>query len=490
MKNGQAVPSGTITLFVIVGLLLLIMVIYAVWTGNASKMNLLSSQDKSESSDMRINVEGFIAGCIDEAIIASIADTGIREETKTELGKLTTERFVACFENKTGYFASLGYVIEKDTPITNVSITPDTISIDMTEKILFSKGGESFEFSHISRTFDRQVTKPILPRQTTIVSSDNRAILVIQNMTVSSSNKIGIKVEDKLFDSLENGVVIGNLVYDTLPEGTQFSLPIELRLRYRDIDVEDIDENTLSIAYWDEAYKIWRGLDTAISGNVAYANISHFTRYGLVRACAPLPKQTEQKISTSRLFTQRYSPCEQVNWNFISVPKITPVSPVSSSAQLPEHVSFGEGVCSSGLVEVINKRKYTYCSADRTAAKDCEQKPAGTACTSIENGVCAVTVPGECECTDDPYRKLVPWFTEEEQAEMVKGYPNPGCVGGEVNDGNGDGYIAYVDFASKGNACIHSWRYGTTCSFGDTCTASATEVPTGSNLRLAVSGFK
>ncbi|NTV24143.1 MAG: hypothetical protein HGA85_07300, partial [Nanoarchaeota archaeon] len=98
--------------------------------------------------------------------------------------------------------------------------------------------------------------------------------------------------------------------------------------------------------------------------------------------------------------------------------------------------------------------------------------------------------PGECECTDDPYRRLVPWFTEEEQIEKVKGYPNPTCVGGEVNDGNGDGQISSVDFAAKGNACVHSWRYETVCSFGDTCTASASEIPTGNNLRLSVNGFK
>jgi len=89
----------------------------------------------------------------------------------------------------------------------------------------------------------------------------------------------------------EDRCIIG-IAYDFTPEGATFDTPIEVEMHYDPSHIpSDIDEQNLTLAFYDEATGKWVELDSVVDtvGNTVTALVSHFTIFAIIGAITPLP---------------------------------------------------------------------------------------------------------------------------------------------------------------------------------------------------------
>jgi hypothetical protein len=157
----------------------------------------------------------------------------------------------------------------------------------------------------------------VVKEDLTINSVDNSAKLVLKAGTkVTDENgnpmdSISIKVEDVHFDDMNNGAVVGKLVYEGLPDGAQFSEPIELYMRINAADKPAmISDSELSIAYFNEELEYWEGLPSFVTedGLIGTKDVKHFTMFAVVKGCSYTKGAVPStEFETPLLFKQRYS---------------------------------------------------------------------------------------------------------------------------------------------------------------------------------------
>ncbi|MBN2367527.1 hypothetical protein JXC34_00785 [Candidatus Woesearchaeota archaeon] len=504
MIGKKGIGEGSISVLVIIGILIIIFIVIS--TQSISN-NILTGLQTDQTNSLNIfssksDIEGFLGNCIIDSVVETLPDTGIREATKQEMEEGIKNKLGICSDELFAELERQGFEIEHDLQKVAIEINDDTLAISIDFPIRLEKGRNTIEFDSFKKTFDRINYETISQSSRTfIISNDERSSLVIEPDTevMPDSRRLGLKIEDKYFDGLENEIVVGNLVYSALDSGVSFNMPVQIGIQLRDQDIPPgVSRNQLSIAWWDEEFKIWRAMPTRIEKDFLYTDTLHFTKFAIVRDCAPADLQYYEIVDSGSLFTQRYEPCSQTYWEFSTEGSIRAVDVVYSVSSA-ENVVYGNGApeCQSGTIDVTSAAYYDVCDedVDGGSSGECAGKTTGDDCGTGSGWVCAIKSigPNTCECTDNIYRKLSPGqLPGGVIIETIAGYPNSGCVGGTVTDGNGDGTIFSVNFLPKGNACIREWSYATTCMEDDKCSVPSNalkEVATGDNMKIQVSSL-
>jgi hypothetical protein len=91
-------------------------------------------------------------------------------------------------------------------------------------------------------------------------------------------------------DQHPDGVIIrfywgsdGFLQADCYPEGLQFTVPVAMRLSYRNADIIGVNENNLAIYYFDPLKNRWESQGGIVNTSDKYvqSTITHFSRYAI-----------------------------------------------------------------------------------------------------------------------------------------------------------------------------------------------------------------
>lgn len=307
MKKSQ------ISIFFIIGILIIVILGFLLFGISEQGRSFLNKEkdDVITQPIVRADVGSFISSCIEYSVSDSISKTGIREETletyKTEVSLGTKN----CANIILSDLKKQNYKIKEGDVDVNAVIHPETISIEVNYPISIKYNGQSMEFDNFYYSFDRTNSINILNGKTDsevlLKSSNGKAELRIpKDVEVFDEegnpiSKISIKVEDLHFDNLENKYVVGQVVYDNLPEGTHFSEPVEFSIEFDKEDIPDgYSKENIRISYWDEKDETWYAYPSIIKGNLIISNITHFSKWGIT--------YLEPFLLRNYVFKQRFSP--------------------------------------------------------------------------------------------------------------------------------------------------------------------------------------
>ncbi|MBT6773125.1 hypothetical protein HOA80_04565 [archaeon] len=295
------------------GLILVIIVgFFLVSLSSKSKAEIRSTQDSAlTQTTMKADFETMIYSCVEYAVQDSIPLTGIREQTKNELEELIVSKIITCTTPILSEMQKQNYEIKKGRVEVIATINPETIIINVDYPLDVQKELQKIELKEFEYSFDRasktNIPSGITQSEIRIISPDGKAELKIsENTIITDSNgnpieTIGTKVLDHHFDGLNNGIIIGELVYDNFPDGAQFSKPIEMTIEFDNADIpEGYTKENLRIAYWDEEDGIWYAPPTSIENNMATANITHFSKYAI--------SVNKHMLMQTVIFEQRFKP--------------------------------------------------------------------------------------------------------------------------------------------------------------------------------------
>lgn len=269
------------------------------------------TQDTFTFNEVKSSIEDYINLCIKDSMINAIQDTGIREENVELYKGLVSSKIDSCLNPILDSLESQDYIITRGEMKIKVKFNPETIVVDLSLPLLIEKNSQQISIDDFHSTFDRSVhisvPNGIADRDITLTSSDGRAILKIPKgvkLVDSEGNpveNIGIKVEDRHFDGLENRYVLGQTVYDNFPDGTKFSQPVEFTIEFREKDIpEGYTKENIRIAWWNEDAGLWFAGETQIEGTRSITNITHFSSRADVLG--------EMNVQAHRLFEQRFAP--------------------------------------------------------------------------------------------------------------------------------------------------------------------------------------
>jgi hypothetical protein len=489
--------KGQIAVFVIIGLVVLFLAAFLIY--NASTKQKISSEEKTNiiSFDKDTNsLQSYFDLCSRESIIDANEEYGINEENKAQYESYVAGRIKNCMSDVLGELKKTGYSIEEGALTAKVMFYDSTISVAINYALTVSYDKSKFSLEEYKLSFPKEVyisTLKLESEDILLPSSDKRATLLFSKGTVATDangnkvDKLGIKLIDKNFDGLENSIVAGNLVYEGLPDKTTFSQPVEISIDFREKDLPDVvDEDSLSIAWWDEEYQIWRALKTKVENGRATAQTTHFTKFAVILACGD--SEPLKEIIAPTLYQQEYSynvPAptnlqdKQAVENYNK--KLSEVnSKFCSASGNPYWQKNADGTITptkAELIKIINndpekisptvqeiQEKITY-GLDPSCAT--HMVPAYCFCDA--NGQnCQPEIKGEQQWMRDikDANLMIGVNLFEPTAERCSntakvvedkgfiGYNNENCIPGRTDDGDGDNKIFGISFQGDGNSCV------------------------------------
>ncbi len=306
-----------ISVFLIIGILILLFSIL-VFSFYSEKKQTVYQKGILESNQGLYSqgyIRAYITTCIRETAVKAMEETGIREETKEAFETIISQGVKECTSDLLTRLKNQNYNIQEKEIFSQIEIDEETVLIKVNYPLIIENENQRIEIDSVEVMFDlttsEKISGGITKKETIIVSGDGKAELIIPEgikITDKEGNpveRISLKLKDLHFDGLNNGVVLGNTIYEALPDGVVFSEPVKLSLEFRQEDLNGRDINLVRVAWWNEDYEIWSALQTSIEGNRAIAEISHFTEYSTALV------DGIYSINLPVIFEQRYLYCPE-----------------------------------------------------------------------------------------------------------------------------------------------------------------------------------
>ena len=315
---------GSITLYFVLGLAIIILIGLFFLFDNSNKNNqLLIDTEGSASLESEQNL-------LDTTIKFCVKQTLIEAELAYGLSKVFSTKKIEEYMNKNlglclgdfNQFDKLGYVVKKGQVSSKIQITNEAIVVDISYPLTFSRKGVQIKFDKQTYRFSRIVTEKIeFEKSTRIVSADGSTIIEMEPGTTATLNgkaidEIGIKLLDRGFNGQSNSVLAGSMAYTGIPHGAQFSKPIKITHFYKDEDIHHtINENTLRMGYFDDELGMWVGLPAEVDpvNNKITIETTHFSPYGVVLRCG-IEETNKVEIDIGVLIKEKCGPCDDEYW--------------------------------------------------------------------------------------------------------------------------------------------------------------------------------
>ncbi|MBT7926908.1 hypothetical protein HN695_01085, partial [Candidatus Woesearchaeota archaeon] len=273
-------------------------------------------EQTSFSAD-KVSFQNYFDECAKQGILTANQEIGIDKENEAYYEEFVTTNINVCMNDFLSRLEERGFNINKQDTNVDLQVHDEIVQLLISYPVEVSDEASKFTFneyeSTLSRTQTIQLEGGVASEEVVILSTDKNTKLTIpEGTTVVDENgnpveEISVKILEKHFDGLVNSVVIGNLVYEGLPDGAHFSKPIEISMKIAPKDVpEFMDESYLSIAYWDGI--LWQALPTEVlNEGVLITNVDHFTAFA-VATCAAEGAEGDQELSiiTPLLFQQEF----------------------------------------------------------------------------------------------------------------------------------------------------------------------------------------
>jgi hypothetical protein len=287
------VGKGQLTIFVIIGLILLILT--SIFFINVNK-NKTNTNDLNNNLEVDF-IETYVKECIELVSLKSIENKGLKSEIEL---KQYVEMYLPQCLDEFKLFIEQGYEIDYKEQEINIEIDNEIITFDLNLNIDIKKDNSQKtlnEFNYeINRIDGLNTDSGILKQGVLFKSTDeNLEIEIKKDTKVTDENgnpidSITIDLMDKHFDELSNSVAMGNIVYQGLPSGARFDPPLEMTIKTKKGNLlNGYNPSDLKIGYYDKKSDIWftyKSLDFYEDENYYYYTslIDHFTPIAIV-AC-------------------------------------------------------------------------------------------------------------------------------------------------------------------------------------------------------------
>jgi hypothetical protein len=115
------------------------------------------------------------------------------------------------------------------------------------------------------------VTKLIKAKKGGRVKLDRNSVRIPKH-ALTEDKPISISVNEDL------------VICDFGPDGTVFEKPVKITISYEDADLEGVDEDAISVYWWDPDNCCWEELESKVNKKkkTVSAEIWHFSRYALI----------------------------------------------------------------------------------------------------------------------------------------------------------------------------------------------------------------
>lgn len=292
MKKGQA------TIFLAIGIIVLILVgisIFFVSQKNSSELGIEQSQQFSSDTEV---FNSYFDQCADNAIVKSNEQFGVAEGNEQVYVQFFNNQLQNCIDDYIAELKNRGYQIQEGSLSSELNIYEKTILIDIKYPVTITKASKTQTFSGYEFAFPRvtkqQINNGVVEKTSTMFSTDNKLSLSVEEGTKvtledgSPVEDISISVEDVHFEGLPNTAVIGNLVYEGLPDGAHFDPPIEVSIKLSPSDIQGRNPYTFKLATYDEERDLWLGYPSQYipETNTVKGLVDHFS-YLSIASCTP-----------------------------------------------------------------------------------------------------------------------------------------------------------------------------------------------------------
>ena len=296
MKN-----KGQVTIFVIVGIVLIIVfgLVYF-FLNNSSKENF----ESMEFSDIGGLVSLYVKDCMINSLIEGINEFGIPEGNSI-MNDYILLKTLECLNNFDDLKESVT-ITTGETYFSTLTNEENVVTYEFLYEINVNENGKKSNFDRFSIEIDKTLLSfdfenGVSTKEIILFSVDKKAkIIVPKDTLVLDENNdpvkfVGLKILDKTENGMRNRIVLGNLVYEGLPRGAQFSPPedkkVTMSYYYREEDIEPIlsdfqTEEDLTCGYLSVsgAYIPWESnVDT--EKNILTCEIEHFSINSPITNC-------------------------------------------------------------------------------------------------------------------------------------------------------------------------------------------------------------
>ncbi|MFH2019899.1 MAG: hypothetical protein ABIJ34_00645 [archaeon] len=286
--------KGSITLYVIIGLVLVLTVGLFLYSGDQGTL-LREKSQSVEFSGMRSNLKIYVEGCLEQTTLKAIENFGLQNSEK-DLEAYIDSRLFDCIDF--GIFK--GYNLEYEPPASKVTINENQLYVELSFPINVKHGSDEIDLHDFVYKFRSttivETPNGIMSAGTVLLTQDDDFVMKADKDTIVLDKNgnpvevVSIKTLDKEFNGLHNGVVVGEVAYEGLPDGATFDPPLTVTIRISKNDIPvGYNPEELKLGYYDEDAGIWftyTSLPFRVEDDYFYysASVGHFTAIAVV-AC-------------------------------------------------------------------------------------------------------------------------------------------------------------------------------------------------------------
>jgi hypothetical protein len=507
MKRGQLSIFLLIAVVILIGGGILLFQ-YNSSRAAAERENAASSligQQNTQGLEAKLKLD--MESCSMGSIIEANKRIGFRDSVKPEYESFVSTHTRWCMQGVIELFQEQNFRVKASQILTRAEFLEESIILNVTYPLEFTRGEIRLQlgpFETVLKKTSSLELSALASENRSIESSDRRVELQLERGTTATDSagnaidEIGIKLIDRQFDSLNNPLVLGNVVYEGLPDGARFSQPVELSIEFDTNDrYINVDPTSISIAWWDSSRKLWIALPTTIKDGIATAKTGHFTKFAVLTGCGG----NSTFYDTPLLFIQKYNSSEKLEWRLnkgenegidgqIIIPlrfsemKLTD-QPFKNPPLKDEETLYGgedfKDRCDNENPS-SNPSMLSYCCCKgascllATGVQDCQKQQAAPyeeldlytssspklvsalECANDRADAVANSRDYPCDFEDAQAEAIAASCSAISSAEQPKkldiGYTRKECLGGTVKDSNGDSSIFFIALKDDGGTCI------------------------------------
>ena len=400
-------PKSQVTLFIALGIVVVILVAVLL-------LPLRNRQAGPEDGTTTLSAEAFqsslrlaVQSCLQETSLRATREMGLSEgESDAPIASYVRGQMPLCLDNFNA-FKEEGFSVETGELAVTATVSANALVVDLDYPVTLTRG---------SITVSTEGSSYIMPRgnsvtlrqgeDTYVVSADNRLELTVPEGTSATRGgspvaALELRVLDRNFEGLSNGVVAGMLAYDVLPAGTRFSGPVTLVYHYEDKEIPPtILEQDVRLGYWEPDTGVWVALETEVDRvqNTLTAEVSHLTAFAAVLRCER--EQSNIFYGSPYIFLQDCAACQ--GWS-LDVPEGGQLGKQS------DEILSGTGKGTGGVCTSLTRN-----DGDRDC-DDCNPDDCNMGCPPASS---PDPLDPQCSCMNKYYYYTDPTFTREGDAEI------------------------------------------------------------------------
>jgi hypothetical protein len=291
--------KGKLTLYIIIGLVLVVALSTFVYINNSriEQELIIGSEGSLSFANIRTSAKVYINQCLEESAKNSINRYGL-DFTEEQIKYEIDHSLLNCLD-RFEEFTTRGYEVTFEQPDSTVIVEESQVYVDLYFPVEFTDGFQTVRLEDqlykLNRLSTMTLTNGMIEENTIFFSEDQDMVIrTVGNTRVMIDDKIVDKISLKLmgkhFNGNNNGVVIGQKVYEGLPNGASFDPPVRVEMRIDKIDLPTAYEyDEPKLGYFDEAAGLWKtypGCGVREDDDSYYycGEVDHFTPIGVV-AC-------------------------------------------------------------------------------------------------------------------------------------------------------------------------------------------------------------